>query len=152
MKRTILKIVTFLICIGVVAMAINTIFGNETVTYLTKEQIDMVNGTHFYIWKFDFWKYIENVQLSIQNVNEFTLNLPTRSWSSTDIANNIAIVVDYIIVVINVLLYPLRIGAYLLNNVLALLGLSADMNAAHNGLKWLYTFVDKVIGIEIPYI
>lgn len=152
MKRQIIKAITFLICIGVLGMAINTLFGYETITYLQKQQITMLNGNHFYIWKYDFWTYIKNIQLAITNLNEFTLNLPTRQWSGTDVANNILLLLDYVIVVINVLLYPLRIGAYLLNNMLAILGINNDLNASNNGLKWLYIFVNNVIGLEIPYI
>ena len=152
MKHKLIKIVTFLICIGVLAMALNTIFGNETIVYLSKVEVPMANGGRFYMYKYDFWNYIENIRTAIQDLSEFTLNLPTREWSSTDIANNILLLIDYIIVIINVLLYPLRIGAYLLNNLLAIFGINKDLTSARNGLKWLYIFVDKVIGIEIPYI
>lgn len=151
MKRKIIKIITFLICLGVLAMGINTIFGNETITYLSKIRIDLTNGQHFYIWRYDFWTYIKNIQTAIQDVSEFTLNLPTRQWNN-DVANNVLLLLDYVIVVINILLYPLRIGAYLLNNILSILGVNNDMNATNNGLKWLYQFVRVVIGIEIPYI
>lgn len=151
MKRQIVKIVSFLIAIGIVGMAINTLFGYETITYLQKQQINLLSGEHFYIWKFNFWKYIQNIQLSITNLNEFTLSLPTRQWNQ-DVWNNILLLIDYVIVVINIILYPLRIGAYLLNNILAILGISNDLTSDHNGLKWLYIFVNNVIGLEIPYI
>ena len=152
MKRNLIKAITFLICIGVLGMAINTLFGYETITYLQKQQINLLNGEHFYIWKFNFWGYVQNIQLAITNLNEFTLNLPNRQWSTTDVANNLLLLIDYVIVVINVLLYPFRVGAYLLNNMLALLGINNDLNAPNNGLKWLYIFVNNVIGLEIPYI
>ena len=152
MKHALLKAVTFTIVIGILAMAINTAFGYETIVYLQKEQINMVNNDHFFIWKIDFWQYISNIQLTTSNLSILEFKLPTRTWN-TDIANNFALVVDYLIVQINVLLYPLKIGAYLIQNVMAIMGINNDITATHNGLKWLVQFVRDILSnIAVPYI
>ena len=151
MKHALLKAVTFTIVIGILAMAINNAFGYETIVYLQKQQIN-VNNTHFYIWKIDFWNYFKNIQLTTSNLSILEFKLPTRTWNN-DVANNFALVVDYLIVQINVLLYPLKIGAYLIQNVMAIMGINSNVNATHNGLKWLVQFVRDILSnIAVPYI
>lgn len=151
MKHALLKAITFTIVIGILAMAINNAFGYETIVYLQKQQIN-INELHFYIWKIDFWNYFKNIQLTTSNLSILEFKLPTRQWNS-DVANNFALVVDYLIVQINVLLYPLKIGAYLIQNVMAIMGINNDINATHNGLAWLVQFVRDILSnIAVPYI
>ena len=152
MKHALLKIITFIIVIGVLGMAFNNAFGYETIMYLSKQQINLPNNAHFYIWKIDFWQYFKNIQLTTSNLSILEFKLPTRQWNS-DIVNNLKIIVDYLIVLANLMLYPLRIGAYLIQNILAILGINTDTNATHNGLAWLVIFVRDILGqIAIPYI
>lgn len=153
--KSLTKLAVVLIVIGVLGLAFNNAFGYETIMYLQKQQINMIDGNHFYIWKIDFWHYIENIQLTTSNLSVLEFKLPTRQWIDewTAIPNNIAVVVNYIIVAINVLLYPLKIGSYLIMNILAILGINTNLNATHNGLKWLVIFVQDILGqIAIPYV
>ena len=152
MKSAILKVIIFIIVIGILGMAFNSAFGYETVIYLQKEQITMANHTHFYIWKIDFWSYIKNIQLTTSNLSILEFKLPTRQWNN-DIANNFALVIDFLIMIVNLMLYPLKVGAYLIQNLLAILGINTDVTAPHNGLSWLVTFVRDILGnISIPYV
>lgn len=110
------------------------------------------------MWKLDLWNYIKNIQTTASNPSVLQFELPTRQWDSTvqsyqDFTNNLALVVDYIIVVLNVLLYPLKVGSYLLQNILAILGINTNTSDPNNGLSWLIIFVrDMLSRVVIPYI
>ena len=156
MKKTILTLISFTILIGVVAIAINTAFGNQTIMFLEKQQIN-IGTTHFYIWKYDFWKYLTNLQMATSNLSVLVFELPTRQWNNNmdwnALGNNLLVMLDYIILIVNIILYPLKIGAYLLQNILAILGVNADVNSTRNGLAWLVRFITEILGnIAIPYI
>lgn len=158
MKNLILKTVTFTIILGIVALAINHAFGSATFVFLRKVNIMYVNGEPQYMWRLDVWNYIKNIQTTASNPSVLQLVLPDREWDSTvqsyqDFTNNLALVVDYIIVVLNVLLYPLKVGSYLLQNLLAILGINTNTSDPNNGLSWLVIFVrDMLSKVVIPYI
>jgi len=152
MKNLILRIFTFTIIIGVVALAFNNIFGNETITYLQKERITMLNGQSFFMWKIDWWGYVNNLQLATTNTSVLELKLPTREWNN-DVANDLALLIDFVILLANILLYPIKLGAYLLQNIMAILGVNTDATNNNNGLAWLVIFVRDILGrISIPYV
>lgn len=161
MKRQIIKLISFTILIGVLALVFNTAFGNQTITYLQKEQINMIDGRHFYIWKYDFWTYLKNLQMSITDLSILQFKMPTRSWDNTwdltdwgsTLGNNMLVILDYIIMVINIMLYPFKIGAYFVRNLTAIMGINQDTTNAYNGLSWLIIFVRDILGnIAIPYL
>ena len=109
MKNIILKIVTFTILMGIVALTINTAFGSETVLFLQKEQ-HFTLGNKWYIWKFNWWGYVNNLTTSTTNTSVLQLELPPRQWND-NIANNLGLIMDYLILIINILLYPLDVTA-----------------------------------------
>lgn len=151
MKKAIIGFLGLTILVGALALAFNNAFGYETIMFLQKERITF-GTTNFYIWKFDFYRYINNLQLTTSNLSILQFKTPTRQWNS-DIANNFALVIDYLIMIINLMLYPLKVGAYLLSNVIAIIGINTDTTSAHNGLAWLVIFVRDILGnISIPYI
>lgn len=151
MKNLILRIVTFTILMGIVALTINTAFGSETVLFLQKEQ-HFTLGNKWYIWKFNWWGYISNLQTSTTDTSILQLELPPRQWNS-DIANNLGLIMDYLILIINILLYPLKLASYLVTNVLAIFGVNMDVTNNKNGLAWLVIFVrDMLSQIVVPYI
>lgn len=151
MKSIVLKILTFSILMGIVALTINTAFGSETVLFLQKEQ-HFTLGSKWYIWKFNWWGYVNNLTTSTTDVSVLQLELPPRQWNS-DIANNLGLIMDYLILIINILLYPLKLASYLVTNVLALFGVNMDVTNSKNGLAWLVTFVrDMLSRIVVPYI
>ena len=161
MKRHLLKIVMFTIVIGILAIAFNTAFGNNTITYLQKIQINKYY-TRFYIYKLDFWSYIRNLQLSTTDLSILRFDMPTRQWQTeieditqffSVITNDLCVILDYIIMILNIMLYPLRVGAYIIRNMLALTGVNIDTTDQNNGLAWLVIFVNDILGrIVIPYI
>lgn len=158
MKNLVLKVITFTIILGIIALAINHAFGSATFVYLRRVNVFYLNGEPQYMWKLDLWNYVKNIQTTASNPSVLQFELPTRQWDSTvqsyqDFTNNLALVVDYIIVVLNVLLYPLKVGSYLLQNILAILGINTNTSDPNNGLAWLIIFVrDMLSRVVIPYI
>ena len=157
MKRTLIKFISFTILIGVIALCINVALGKDTIMFLTKETIVYNHSFKWYMWKFDFWKYLTNLQLSTSNLSVLVFKTPTRAWQNNmdwnALGNNLLVILDYLIMVINIILYPIKIGAYLLQNLLAILGVNTDVNNTNNGLGWLVSFVQDILGnFAIPYL
>lgn len=157
MKKAIIKFISFTILIGVIALCINTALGKDTIMFLDKETIRYGTNTSWYMWKFDFWKYLTNLQLSTSNLSVLVFKTPTRQWQDNmdwnALGNNLLVILDYLIMVVNILLYPIKIGAYLLQNLLAVFGVNADTTNADNGLAWLVAFVRDILGnFSIPYL
>ena len=154
MTKTINTLIKVLIIIGVIGVAMVMLFGNNTSTYLNRTTIE---GTAIVWYKFDFHKYIEKLLTEITNTTVLELKLPTRHWyHSIDItnwgdvlANNLAVILDYVILIINVLLYPLKVGGYLINFFLALMGINTGNESS---LHWLGAMSNVLIQIEIPYV
>lgn len=150
--KAIKQIVTFIIIIGVVALALNTLLGPTTMTYLTKERIAINGVDPFFIWKIDVWGYINNVQLTATDISVLEFKLPTRQWTS-DLLNDLAFLLDILILILNVILYPIRLGAYFIRNILAFFGINQNTNDPTNGLAWLvYLVRDILMQISIPYV
>lgn len=152
MKNLTLKIITFTVVLGIIALAINYVFGAETFIYLRRYTVHYFNGTPVNMYKIDFWSYVKNIQTSATNASVLELKLPTREWNN-DIPNDLALLMDFVILIINILLYPIKIGAYLLQNILAILGINNDTENTRNGLAWLIIFIRDILGrVSIPYI
>ena len=161
MKRQFIKIISFTILIGVLALAFNTAFGSNTITYLQKIQVNRFYA-RFYMYKLDMWGYIRNLQLSTTDLSILRFDMPTKQWQTeieditqffNVITNNLCVILDYIIMILNIMLYPLRVGAYVIRNMLAILGVNIDTTDQNNGLAWLVIFVNDILGrIVIPYI
>lgn len=141
------KFSILLMIIGVIGIALNTLFGYNTITYLEKVRIE--NGGLWY-YKYNFSQYVSNLSQTFSNTTELNLNLPTRQWTN-DIINNLALMLDYIIVMINILLYPLRVGAYMLKCVLAIMGINM-IDPPNTGIKWILDLITQIIPLQIPYI
>lgn len=159
MFKGLIRIISATILLGVFALALNMVLGNQTITFVEKVNVNTL-GTNFYIWRFNFWPYINNLQLSATNVSELIFKLPTRKWrwmsnvfDGEALTNDLALMVDWVIMIINIILYPIRVTAYLIRNTLAICGVNNDTTNPNNGLSWLVIFVREVIGnFKIPYI
>lgn len=145
----------FLIVIGIVAISLNTIFGYNTIAYLERVRIE---ETGQWIYKYNFINYISNLQMSIGDTAQLELILPWRTWTANiditnwgnAIGNNMALILDYIIMILNVLLYPFRVGAYITQQMLAILGVKILNNETN--IKWLTNLVETLKGLQIPYV
>lgn len=156
MKRTIIIIVSFIILLGAIGVSLNLALGNQTVVYLTKIRMD--NGQ--FIYKFNFANYLMNITTNVSDTSKLALALPSREWqwmttitNWEPLGNDLALILDYIIFIINIIIYPFRIGAYLLRSLLTLVGINTDVNNNYNGLAWLIELVNWMVErIQIPYI
>lgn len=145
------KILILTILIGTISIALTFLFNDQNISVLiTKETI---NGTALTWYKFNWVAYKENLLTQINNVTELALPIPTRSWSNEGtldaIVNNLALMLDYIILILNVLLYPIKIGGYFVNFILAILGLNVSQGSS---LEWLGTLANRMIALTIPYV
>ena len=145
----------FFMIIGIFGVALNILFNAQIISYLNYVRID---STDTWIYTFDFAAYIKNIELSINDTAELELLLPTRQWQTPydlpsffdAFGNNMAMILDYIILILNVIIYPMRVGAYLLQNVLVVIGL--QIYDPPQELEWLATLTSTLKGLQIPYI
>lgn len=155
--KVITKIAIITIIMGCIALSFNVAFGNQTITYV--ERIRLGTTGAFY-YKFNFAEYLQNLTLSISNTSTLTLEMPTRTWQTMAsiidgeaLGNNLALILDYLIMVINIIIYPLRIGAYILKNLTAIIGINQDTTNQYNGMAWLVNLLEWLIArVAIPYI
>lgn len=160
MKKTIITLFTSVMIIGVIALALNNMFGN-VVNLSTQEAIPGGSGLTWY--KYDTFGYIENIKNTFKNTAQLTLTQPTREWQSASFDfwdqgdfweatwNNLALFLDWIIFGLNVLLYPIRLGGYFLQIVMSLLGINV-IQYENNPLKWLIDLTYFLTNLEISYI
>lgn len=153
------KLVIALILVGVIAIALNTIFGWQTVTYLSVYR----TGNNIYLYKFNIWGYVENLKNSFGTVTYLGLDTPSRQWvniTSTiiesqfweDLGNNMALMLDWVLFGLTIMIYPFRIGGYIILQLLAILGINTiDANMA-GGLNWLVIVAQFVRDLQIPYV
>ena len=140
--------------IGIVAIALTYMFGEGVIPFLYTERTSI--GILQY--RYNFFDYYQNLKLTLNDTEIFVFTLPTRQmiplqgadWYE-DLANDLLVIVDYIILVNNITLYPMRIMGYLGQNILALCGLDV-VNNPQGGLQWFITFIKFLARSEIPYI
>lgn len=155
--KVITKIAILTIIIGCIALSFNVAFGNQTITYVERIRL---GTTGAYYYKFNFAEYLQNLTLSISNTSTLTLEMPNRTWQTMQsiidgeaLGNNLALILDYLIMVINIIIYPLRIGAYILKNLTAIIGINQDTTNQYNGMAWLVNLLEWLIArVAIPYI
>lgn len=159
------KLKTFcviLMIVGVIGIAINTMFGYGTVSWFTRYR----NG-NVWLYRFDVSGYIRNIELSFQDYSRLSLSMPETEWidmadydySIIDgewwqiLGNNLAVMLNYVLLIGNVLIYPIRIGAYAIREILAVVGVNVINPNADSGLYWLVSLCNWLQeNAQIPYI
>lgn len=147
-----------LIVIGVIGIALDNIWGYNTITYLTRYRDP---GSGLWFWRYDFGAYIKNLNNSLDvNLQEF-ITLPTRQWNwnidltnwPNVLTNNLMVVLNWLFFIWNngVLIFY-HVGAWLLSNVLALIGF--DMTADYSGQPayWLISAIQYLRSGIFPYL
>ena len=154
--RVIKTIVITIIMLGTTMFALNFLFGEATINLIQEHNM----GSYTY-YTLNMREYLQNIETSLTNTAELELKLPTRQWQDLQVdfwaqlGNNLALILDYIILAINIVEYPLRIGGYLLQQILAFLGLPVvDIieNDTPNNLAWLVKLTNVLKSMQIPYI
>ena len=135
--------IVWIIVLGIVALALSTIFDERTTILLSTFEHNGIK-----LWKIDIWKYLTNIAISL-NADNLILDIPTLNQSN--IITTTISMINYIIMLINVLAYPLRIGGFITLNLMALIGINMNPNIIHN-LTWLTNLAKFFTTLSIPYI
>lgn len=148
------QVAKWILIIGVIGVSLNILFGNNTMIFVHRE---LITGTSMTWWKFDSLGYIKQLQTSITDTTKLQLEIPNKHWMPVDgtdwyndLGHDLSILVDYVILLINVFIYPMKLGGYLMRFVLAILGLNfAD---PESGVYWLGSIANTLLNFQIPYI
>lgn len=135
--------ILWIIVLGIVALALSTIFDERTTVLLSTFEHNGIK-----LWKIDIWKYLTNLAISL-NANNLIFDTPTLNQSN--IITTTISMINYIIMLINVLAYPLRISGFITLNLMALVGINMNPNIIHN-LTWLTNLAKFFTELSIPYI
>ena len=152
------QMIKLIIILGTIAVALNLLFGNNTIQFVQKQQI---NGTWLTWYSYDIQGYVRNLETTITDTTDLQLILPTRTWIDTDasmitsefwdaLGNNLALILDYIIMAINILIYPLKVGGYVLGIVLSLFGI--ELTNESSDIYWLCNISQIFKALSIPYV
>ena len=135
--------IVWIIILGVIALALSTIFDEKTTILLSTFEHNGIK-----LWKIDIWKYLTNLTISF-NPNNLSLDIPTLN--QTNIITTTISMINYIIMLVNIISYPLRISGFITLNIMALVGINMNPNITHN-LTWLINLGKFFTELNIPYI
>jgi len=135
--------IVWIIVLGIVALALSTIFDERTTILLSTFEHNGIK-----LWKIDIWKYLTNLAISL-NPDNLILDIPTLNQSN--IITTTISMINYIIMMINVLIYPLRISGFITLNIMALVGINMNPDIIHS-LTWLTNLAKFFTELNIPYI
>lgn len=149
------KFVIYLLMIGFLFLGINIVFP-DSISFISTKDI-VFNNTHNTIYYIDFWSYINNIKTTL-NVDQLQLSMPTRTWRMNSslwdifdmLANNLALMLDYILLAFNILLYPIRIAGYGLRVGLGIVGINIENPS--NSMIWLKNVIDFLAGLQLRYV
>lgn len=151
MQRAIWKVSMAIMIVGILAIGLTTIFGYNTVTFLER-----VNINGIWIWKIDASQYLQEIQTSITNVARLEMVQNPRQWINSGewdaIINNLAFILDVIIFALNIMLYPFRIGGYIIQVALSLIGLPVLSYTDAHPLSWLLNLCKYLVSLSIPMV
>ena len=149
------KIINFTLIIGIVGIAFNYVFGANTVGYIKQIQVP---NTDLVMYQYDFAAYIRNLTIVFQETPSIVLEIPTRTWQTLtmeawadQLGNNLALILDYIIMINNVLNFPLRVGGYAVRIAISILGINL-VDPPNTNINWLIVLIDTLRNLFIPYI
>ena len=140
-------VASMLMMLGAIGVAFNILFGYGTISFLREEYI---TGTQMVWYRLDVHGYLVNLQTTIEDTAELELKLPNINYAELEWYDYIWVAVDYVILIINILLYPLKVGGYMVKFVLALLGF--NLTNDQSGMYWLGYLASRLVGLTIPYI
>lgn len=132
--------------IATLSFAIGTLFGtqqNELFSFINKQDYWPTMGLGISIYKLDVDKYLKNVELTLTNIRAFNFKMPEmyeiENWDDT--GKFFINILNVLIGMFNILVYPLQVAGYIVLNILGALGINTglDLNnpAPESGIKWL---------------
>ena len=144
------QLAIFLIVIAVIGLASNQVFGMNATPFITK----YTTKTGIVLYKYDFKNYFLNLKTNITSLTALKIDKPTTTWATTgDPLNlaNLTTMFNWFLYAINWLLYPIRIGGYLLCNLFAILGLNINPQV-NTPLYWFTGLAREMRDLIIPYV
>lgn len=135
--------IVWIIVLGIIALTLSAIWDNNTTILLSTFEHNGIK-----LWKIDIWKYLTNLAISF-NPNNLSLNIPTLN--QTNIITTTISMINYMIMLINIISYPIRISGFVALNIMALIGINMNPNITHN-LTWLINLGKFFTELNIPYI
>ena len=138
----------FLLVIGVIAVAINLAFGrSNTMMYVEELEYNVIH-----IYKYNLQNYLLNIQTNLSNVVNLSIKRPERNWNS-DIINDLALILDYILYGLNLFMWPLRLGAYIVRFLFTILGVNMNGLDPNNAFNWLARLINTFINnLQFNYV
>lgn len=119
------------------------------------------------MWRFDIHEYLINIQNNFTSIAELELEKNPLEWQNTQasfidrqfwqtLLNNLAYMFNYFIYFLNVILFIIRFMAYVITNILAILGMVRNP-IEYNGQifepNWLMTIFTWITqNLQIPFI
>lgn len=142
--RIIKTIVFTIVILGVIGIAINVLFPD---TISVVQQVE-INGLKTYT--INMQEYLDNVNTAIHTTPDFGLTKPILA-NDAGILEVLEYIANILIMIINFLLFPIRVLGYIGTLVLALIGINTTTPSG--SFEWL---VNTVIffrdTLMIPYI
>lgn len=129
-KKIYYDLIPILIIIPMFAFTIGVYFHIFEIPFLY--QYTTITGAS--LWRFDITSYLKNIDGAFNNLAELKLELNPLTWKTTSasftskqfwdtLLNNIAYMFNYLIFVLNTILFVFRFIAYLVVNILCILGM-----------------------------
>lgn len=156
--RIIKYAVIWTIIIGTMAVGLNFIWTNS-ISFITTKYPTHDPTTFYYVY--DFKAYLQNMQFSAAKTTYLELKMPERQWQTGaweligivgQIGNNLAVILDYGILAINIVIFPFRIIAYIVQLLMAFIGFNMS-NMENNAFAWLKTLTEWFIErLQIGYV
>lgn len=156
--RTLKYAMIWTILIGTIAVGLNFIW-TDTITFISTRYPTHDQTTFYYVY--DFKSYLQNMQFAAAKTTFLSMEMPTREWKTgawevisllDQIGNNLAVILDYGILAINILIFPFRIIAYIIQLLMSFIGFNMS-NMDNNAFAWLKTLTEWFIErLQIPYI
>ena len=135
--------IVWIIVLGIIALTLSTIWDNNTTILLSTFEHNGIK-----LWKIDLWTYLTNLAISF-NPNNLSLDIPTLN--QTNIITITISSINYMIMLINIISYPIRISGFVALNIMALIGINMNPDITHN-LTWLINLGKFFTELNIPYL
>ena len=145
------KIAIATILVGTISIALILLFNDQNISVLIHKET--IGNTTLTWYKFDWVLYKDNLTTAINHTSNLQLQMPV--WYATDtdvwavnVINGATNTLNAIIMIVNILLYPLKVGGYLIYFLLAIFGINVQNGSS---LQWLGDFSNNLISLTIAY-
>ena len=162
-KKIFLDTLPIIIIIAIFAYVISIYFKLFEIPYLY--QTTTITGAKFWVW--DIKTYLQNLDGSFSSITKLELEKNPLEWKNTQasfinreywqtLLNNLAYMFNYFIYFLNVILFIFRFLAYIIINILSILGMvrkpTMYMDKLYEPNWFMEIFVWISENLQIPFI